>query len=207
MDKKIKGATLVELIITMMIMVIVMIFVLSSFSEVKKELNGQKHANQQQQVKNTEKPIKNIPVRVEDKTVKPISPAPVTPVIKKVTENHYHFEALITIIKYAGLTFLGLLGLFGVVKLIMMTKNYIIVKSAVKKSNAIILNFDKNFDESKNHLPFIREMSDQIIINSVLIDNRKNKDSVVHLILGTQNLRTRLSLVENNLLGNLTVKT
>jgi len=203
MDKNIKGATLIELIFMMMLMMGIVFVALTSFSKINEAVNGPRQANHQQQVKNIEKPIKNSPIPVIETPVKNSTPAPV---IEKVTENHYHFEALITVIKYVGLTFLGLLGVFAVGKLILMTKNYIIVKSAVKKSNEIISNFDKNFDESKNYLPFIREMSDQIIINSVLIDNRKNKDSVVHLILGTQNLRTRLSLVENNLVGNLTVK-
>lgn len=203
MDKKSKGFSLIEMIMVMAIMIVIMIGALTMFGKVNESVNGSKKINSQQQVNNIEKPIKNSSIHVEEKTVKMTPPAPI---IEKVTENHYHFEALITVIKYVGLTLLGLLGIFGFGKLIIITKNYIIVKSAVRKSNEIITNFDKNFDDSKNFLPFIRLMSDQIIINTVLIDNRKNKDSVVHLILGTQNLRNRLSLAENNLVGNLTVK-
>lgn len=201
MDKKSKGYSLIEAVMVMAIMMFIVIGSLTMFSKAKESINESKKINSQQQVNNIEKPIKNSPIHVE--TVKITPPAPI---IEKVTENHYHFEALITVIKYVGLTLLGLLVIFGFGKLIVITKNYIIVKSAVRKSNEIIMNFDKNFDDSKNFLPFIRVMSDQIIINTVLIDNRKNKDSVVHLILGTQNLRNRLSLAENNLVGNLTVK-
>lgn len=201
MDKKSKGYSLIEAVMVMAIMMFIVIGSLTMFSKTKESINESKKINSQQQVNNIEKPIKNSPIHVE--TVKITPPVPI---IEKVTENHYHFEALITVIKYVGLTLLGLLGIFGFGKLIVITKNYIIVKSAVRKSNEIIMNFDKNFDDSKNFLPFIRVMSDQIIINTVLIDNRKNKDSVVHLILGTQNLRNRLSLAENNLVGNLTVK-
>lgn len=75
------------------------------------------------------------------------------------------------------------------------------MKSAVRASQKIVVNFDNNFDENKNYLHLLRNLSDQVIINSVLIENRKNKDSVVNLIVNNEKLKTRLSLMESNLMN------
>jgi competence protein ComGC len=123
------------------------------------------------------------------------------PVIEQVTENHYHFEKLTTVLKYMGLGVLCLISLFGLFKLMIYAKQTFIVKGAVRNSKKIVDNFDTNFDENKNYLPFLRNLSDQVIINSVLIENRKNKDSVLNLIVNNEQLKTRLSLIESTLMS------
>lgn len=132
---------------------------------------------------------------------KPVIAASPAPVIEQVTENHYHFEKLTTVLKYMGIGVLGLISLFGLFKLIIATKQTLIVKSAVRNSKKIVNNFDTNFDENKNYLPFLRNLSDQVIINTVLIDNRKNKDSVLNLIVNNEQLKTRLNLIESTLMS------
>lgn len=145
-------------------------------------------------------PVKNTVVQPVEKTIsKPIVAA--APVVKQVTENHYHFETLTTVLKYIGIGALGVLSLLGLIKLIMYTKQVLTVKSAVRASQKIVVNFDNNFDENKNYLHLLRNLSDQVIINSVLIENRKNKDSVVNLIVNNEKLKTRLSLMESNLMN------
>lgn len=145
-------------------------------------------------------PVKNTVVQPVEKTIsKPVVAA--APVVKQVTENHYHFETLTTVLKYIGIGALGVISLLGLIKLIMYTKQVLTVKSAVRASQKIVVNFDNNFDENKNYLHLLRNLSDQVIINSVLIENRKNKDSVVNLIVNNEKLKTRLSLMESNLMN------
>jgi len=123
------------------------------------------------------------------------------PVIEQITENHYHFEKVTAALKYIGLGVLGLISLFALFKLIIATKQTLIVKSAVRNSKKIVNNFDTNFDENKNYLQFLRNLSDQVIINNVLIDNRRNKDSVLNLIVNNEQLKTRLNLIETTLMS------
>lgn len=120
------------------------------------------------------------------------------PVIEKITENHYHFEALITISKYIGVGILGFFALFASIKSILLLKKYFIVRSATKNSKKILDKFDNEFEENKNYLSFIRKISDQVLVNSVLIDNRKNKETVLSLIVTNENLKDRLNFLENN---------
>lgn len=135
---------------------------------------------------------------VSQPVIVPVTPAPV---IEQITENHYHFEKLTAALKYIGLGVLGLISLFTIFKLIIAVKQTLIVKSAVRNSKKIVNNFDTNFDENKNYLPFLRNLSDQVIINNVLIDNRKNKDSVLNLIVNNEQLKTRLNLIESTLMS------
>jgi competence protein ComGC len=120
------------------------------------------------------------------------------PVVEQITENHYHFEALITISKYIGVGILGFFALFVSIKSILLLKKYLIVRSATKNSKKILDKFDNEFEENKNYLSFIRKISDQVIANSVLIDNRKNKETIVNLIVTNENLKERLNFLENN---------
>jgi hypothetical protein len=144
--------------------------------------------------------VNPIPESVTPPVVQPVIVAP-APVIEKVTENHYHFETLTAVLKYIGLGVLGLISFFAIFKLIIAVKQTLIVKSAVRNSKKIVNNFDTNFDENKNYLPFLRNLSDQVIINNVLIDNRKNKDSVLNLIVNNEQLKTRLNLIESTLMS------
>lgn len=146
--------------------------------------------------------INTVQESVKSAVAKPVivSSAP-APIIEQVTENHYHFETLTAVLKYMGLGVLGLISLFGLFKLIIATKQTLIVKSAVRNSKKIVNNFDTNFDENKNYLPFLRNLSDQVMINNVLIDNRKNKDSVLNLIVNNEQLKTRLNLIETTLIS------
>lgn len=147
-------------------------------------------------------PIQDIQESVTPSVVQPVivATAP-APVIEQITENHYHFEKLTAALKYIGLGVLGLISLFTIFKLIIAVKQTLIVKSAVRNSKKIVNNFDTNFDENKNYLPFLRNLSDQVIINNVLIDNRKNKDSVLNLIVNNEQLKTRLNLIESTLMS------
>lgn len=58
--------------------------------------------------------------------------------------------------------------------------------------------FDNEFEENKNYLAFIRKISDQVLVNSVLIDNRKNKETVLNLIVTNENLKDKLNFLESN---------
>ena len=72
------------------------------------------------------------------------------------------------------------------------------VRSATKESKKILDKFDNEFEDNKNYLAFIRKISDQVIVNSVLIDNRKNKETVLKLIVTNENLKDKLSFLESN---------
>lgn len=131
------------------------------------------------------------------KMVQPVDQVKPT-VIEQVTENHYHFEALITVLKYIGFGLLGVLTVFSSIKSLSLLKKYWIVRSATKESKKILNKFDNEFEENKNYLSFIRKISDQVIVNSILIDNRKNKETVVNLIVTNENLKDRLNFLESN---------
>jgi competence protein ComGC len=141
--------------------------------------------------------VKNIQNRVIPPVVKPVVVAP-APVIEQITENHYHFEALITAFKYIGFSILGIFTVFSSIKSFSLIKKYFHVRKATKESKKILDNFDNEFEENKNYLAFIRKISDQVLVNSVLIDNRKNKDTVLSLIVTNENLKDRLNFLENN---------
>lgn len=143
--------------------------------------------------------VKNIQNRVIPPVVKPVvvAAAP-APVIEQITENHYHFEALITAFKYIGFSILGIFTVFSSIKSFSLIKKYFHVRKATKESKKILDNFDNEFEENKNYLAFIRKISDQVLVNSVLIDNRKNKDTVLSLIVTNENLKDRLNFLENN---------
>lgn len=178
-------------------------------NEIIKENEGAVIAGTELPISEVNDYVTTIQNRVIPPVVKPVfvAAAPVVvaaapaPVIEKITENHYHFEKLTTILKYIGIGALSIISLFGLSKLIMYAKQTLIVKSAVRKSKKIVTNFDNNFDENKNYLPFLRNLGDQVIINSVLIENRKNKDNVLHLIVNNEKLKTRLNLIESNLMS------
>lgn len=121
-----------------------------------------------------------------------------TPEIKQVTENHYHFEALITLSKYIGAGILSIFALFCSIKSLTAMKTAWTVRSATKESKKILDKFDNEFEDNKNYLAFIRKISDQVIVNSVLIDNRKNKETVLKLIVTNENLKDKLSFLESN---------
>ena len=121
-----------------------------------------------------------------------------TPEIKQVTENHYHFEALITLSKYIGAGILSIFALFCSIKAVTSMKKAWTVRSATKESEKILHKFDNEFEDNKNYLAFIRKISDQVIVNSVLIDNRKNKETVLKLIVTNENLKDKLSFLESN---------
>lgn len=121
-----------------------------------------------------------------------------TPEIKQVTENHYHFEALITLSKYIGAGILSIFALFCSIKALTSMKKAWTVRSATKESEKILHKFDNEFEDNKNYLAFIRKISDQVIVNSVLIDNRKNKETVLKLIVTNENLKDKLSFLESN---------
>lgn len=135
---------------------------------------------------------------------KPLTPIPQPavekpePVIEQITENHYHFEALLTVSKYIGVSILAIFAFFSSIKSILLLKKYFTVRSATKNSKQILDKFDNEFEENKNYLAFIRKISDQVLVNSVLIDNRKNKETVLNLIVTNENLKDKLNFLESN---------
>jgi hypothetical protein len=122
------------------------------------------------------------------------------PVINQITEKHYHFEALITAFKYIGFSILGIFTVFFSIISFSLIRKYLHVRKATKESKKILDKFDNEFEENKNYLTFIRKLSNQVIVNSVLIDNRKNKETVLSLIVTNENLKERLNFLENNFL-------
>ena len=142
-------------------------------------------------------PVKNTVAHPVEKTIsKPVVAA--VPVVKQVTENHYHFEALLTVSKYIGVSILAIFAFFSSIKSILLLKKYFTVRSATKNSKQILDKFDNEFEENKNYLAFIRKISDQVLVNSVLIDNRKNKETVLNLIVTNENLKDKLNFLESN---------
>jgi len=128
----------------------------------------------------------------------PVETIVATPVINQITEKHYHFEALITAFKYIGFSILGIFTVFFSIISFSLIRKYLHVIKATKESKKILDKFDNEFEENKNYLSFIRKMSEQVILNSVLIDNRKNKETVLSLIVTNEILKERLNFLENN---------
>lgn len=192
-----KGLTLIESIIMMLIFMFIISGAMTVFKFAAKEVRSSNITKEQitvESAKSNPLPAQNAYSEYNNKAIisKP------EPVIEKITENHYHFEALLTISKYIGFGILGLFTIFTSIKSISLLKKYLLVKAATKNSKKILVKFDNEFEDNKNYLSFIRKISDQVVLNSVLIDNRKNKESVLDLIVTNENLKDKLNFLENN---------
>lgn len=206
MKQKCRGSSIVEMIGVTALMAAIMVGTLSMYSYAKEHYGTNQKDNDQSNLitSNNRKEIQEKTLITMKKTPIVEDAQPIAkiekPIIEKITENHYHFESLIIVLKYIGLGLLSAALLFGFIRIIKSLKKSLIVNKAINKSKKIILDFDNNFDENKNYLPFMRNLSDQVIINSVLIENRKNKDGVLNLIVNNEQLKTRLNLIETTLI-------
>lgn len=129
-----------------------------------------------------------------------IEPVISTPQIIEKTENHYHLESLNTGLKTLGYSLLGIFGVFFFIKTTKSLKKTMILHLAMKRSQKLLLAFDKAFKEKVNYLDFSTKISNQLVINNLLISHHSNKDDILKLIINTDQLKERLNFLETNLI-------
>lgn len=123
-----------------------------------------------------------------------------TPVIE-TNENHYHFDKLSTAMKYIGIAILMMLSLQVFTKLARSFKSSLIIKKAVKKSSELSKKFKSTLSDKSEYLNISTEISEQLVINNILIDDEPKKHKILELISKTEKLKIQLKFLEQNLIG------
>lgn len=123
-----------------------------------------------------------------------------TPVIE-TNENHYHFDKLSTAMKYIGIAILMILSLQVFTKLARNFKSSLIIKKAVKKSSELSKKFKSTLSDRSEYLSISTEISEQLVINNILIDDEPKKHKILELISKTEKLKIQLKFLEQNLMG------